>query len=61
MVWRAYFLCRLSVVPKPWNKTVVASFAAINQKLFVTNPILNQVLYLWYKLYRYTTSSSSRV
>lgn len=43
---------RLMVVPKPWNKTVVAAFASISQTLFVTNPILTQVLNLWYRDYR---------
>ena len=33
----------LDVIPKPWNKNVVAAFSAMTQLLFVTNPTLNQV------------------
>lgn len=41
----------LEVVPKPWAKTVDASYLAISQLLHVTNPTLRQVLNLWYKSY----------
>ena len=33
----------LDIVPKPWTKSVVAAFSAMNQLLFTTNPTLNQV------------------
>lgn len=41
----------LDVVPKPWAKSVEASYLAMTQQLFVTNPTLRQVLNLWYKSY----------
>lgn len=41
----------LDIVPKPWAKSVEASYTAINQSLYVTNPTLRQVLSLWYKSY----------
>ena len=39
----------LEVVPKPWNKSVLAAFTAMTQQLFVTNRTLNDVLGLWYR------------
>ncbi|XP_019854285.1 PREDICTED: dynein heavy chain 7, axonemal-like [Amphimedon queenslandica] len=39
----------LDVVPKPWNKSVVQAYESISVKLFVTNPVLTQVLNDWYR------------
>lgn len=41
----------LAIVPKPWAKSVEASYLNISQSLHVTNPTLRQVLNLWYKSY----------
>lgn len=41
----------LDVVPKPWAKSVEASYITMTQSLYVTNPTLRQVLNLWYKSY----------
>lgn len=41
----------LDVVPKPWAKSVEASYMAMHHILYVTNPTLRQVLNLWYKSY----------
>ncbi len=41
----------LEIVPKPWARSVEASYAAMSQLLYVTNPTLRQVLNLWYKSY----------
>lgn len=41
----------LDVVPKPWAKSVEASYMTMSRTLYVTNPTLRQVLNLWYKSY----------
>lgn len=50
----------LDVVPKPWAKSVEASYRAISQLLFVTNPTLRQVLSLWYKSYSHMRLVNTR-
>ena len=44
-----YMYYRLDVVPKPWNKSVVQAYESVSVKLFVTNPVLTQVLNDWYR------------
>jgi dynein heavy chain len=41
----------LDVVPKPWNKHFIQSYEVLSDTLFITNPLLLQVLSGWYKEY----------
>ena len=44
-------------MPKAWNRSVIQAFEVISVKLFVTNPVLRQVLNDWYRDLRYTVYS----
>ena len=38
-------------MPKPWAKSVQLAFLTLQERLFVTNPTLIQVLNLWHRDY----------
>ena len=44
-------MLELDVVPKPWAKSYRLNQSAIRRSLHLTNPIIQQILNLWYKNY----------
>ena len=54
-------LLELDVVPKPWAKNFRLNKSVISRSLHLTNPIIRQVLNLWYKNYSMTRLIKSSV
>ena len=48
----SFFISRLEVVPKPWNKSFVQAKKKMRDKLHAINPAMLQVLELWHTSFR---------